>query len=102
MILLNIYYELGEYKFEWDSEKAEINKKKHGVKFETAVRVFFDNNSIDEFDEIHSDFEDRYKIIGKVKEILVVIYTERRDRNRIISARQATKREEEEYYEQFY
>ena len=102
MILLNIYYELGEYKFEWDSEKAEINKKKHGVKFETAVRVFFDNNRIDEFDEIHSDFEDRYKIIGKVNEILVVIYTERGERNRIISARQATKREEKEYYEQFY
>ena len=102
MILLNIYYELGEYKFEWDSEKAEINKKKHGVKFETAVRVFFDNNRIDEFDEIHSDFEDRYKIIGKVENILTVIYTEREENFRIISARQATKREEVQYYEQFH
>ena len=99
---LNVYYELGDLKFVWDSEKAEKNFKKHKVKFETAARVFFDNNSIDEFDELHSDFEGRYKIIGKVDEILVVIYTERGDRNRIISARYATKREENDYYGQFY
>lgn len=99
---MDVNFELGEYKFVWDSEKAEINKRKHGVSFEIAIRVFLDKNSIDEFDEIHSDFEDRYKIIGKVREILVVIYTERGDRNRIISARQATKREETDYYEQFY
>ena len=77
MILLNIYYELGEYKFEWDSEKAEINKKKHKVSFETAARVFLDENNFDTYDENHSDFEDRFKIIGRVGEILVVIYTER-------------------------
>ncbi len=99
---MDVNFELGEYKFVWDSEKAEISKRKHGVSFEIAIRVFLDKNSIDEFDEIHSDFEDRYKIIGKVREILVVIYTERGDRNRIISARQATKREETDYYEQFY
>ena len=102
MIGLNVYYELGDLKFEWDSEKNKINKQKHGISFETAVRVFWDNNSLDEYDELHSDFEDRYKIVGKVKEVLVVIYTERGDRNRIISARQATKIEEEEYYGQFY
>ena len=102
MIELDIYYELGDLKFVWDSEKAKINKQKHGISFETAARVFLDNNSLDEYDELHSDFEDRYKIIGKVKRILVVIYTERGDRNRIISARQADKNEEEDYYEQFY
>lgn len=99
---MNVFYELGEYKFEWDSEKAEKNFQKHRVSFKTAVRVFLDDNSIDEFDEIHSDFEERFKIVGKVGEILVVIYTERGERNRIISARQATKREENEYYGQFY
>lgn len=99
---MNIKFELGELKFVWDSEKAKINKKKHGISFETAARVFLDDKSIDEFDELHSDFEDRYKIIGKVREILVVIYTERGEFNRIISARQATKREEADYYEQFY
>ena len=101
MILLNIFYELGEYKFEWDSEKAEKNWKKHKVKFEFAARVFLDENNFDSYDEFHSDFEDRFKIIGKVDKILVVIYTERGDRNRIISARHATKDEEDEYYEQF-
>lgn len=80
----------------------EKNKKKHRVSFETAARVFLDENFIDDYDEIHSDFEDRYKIIGKIDEVLTVIYTERGDRNRIISARRANKKEREDYYEQFY
>lgn len=99
---MDVNFELGDYKFIWDSDKNEKNFVKHGIYFEDAVRVFFDEFCIDEFDEIHSDFEDRYKIVGKVREILVVIYTERGDRNRIISARLATKREQEDYYGQFY
>ena len=102
VILLNIFYELGDYKFVWDSEKAEINKRKHGVSFNVAVHVFLDKNKLDDFDELHSDFEERNKIIGRAGNILTVIYTERGDRNRIISARRATKKEEESYYEQFY
>jgi len=51
---------------------------------------------------LHSDFEDRYKIIGKVENILVVIYAERGDFVRIISARDAEKSEKEDYYGQFY
>ena len=98
---MTVYYELGDYKFEWDSEKAEINFKKHKVRFETAAEVFLDDYRIDDFDEVHSDDEDRYKIIGRVEKMLVVIYTERGDTNRIISARLATKREEADYYEQF-
>ena len=69
--------------------------------FSIAAKVFLDDYKIEEFDEIHSDFEDSYKVIGKVGNILAVIYTEREDRNRIISARRATKSEEEQYYEQF-
>ena len=99
---MNIEFELGDFKFIWDSEKAKINLKKHKIKFEDAVYVFFDDNRIDEFDELHSDFEDRYKIIGKVEKILVVIYTERKENFRIISARRADKDEEADYYEQFY
>ena len=99
---MNVFYEIGEYKFEWDSEKAEKNWQKHKIKFEDAALVFFDEFRIDEFDEIHSDFEDRYKIIGKVENVIVVIYTERGERHRIISARLADKDEEAEYYEQFY
>ena len=99
---MNVFYELGDYKFVWDSEKAEKNLKKHNVLFKVAARVFLDENKLDDFDELHSDDEDRFKIIGKVGKILTVIYTERGDRNRIISARRATKDEEEDYYEQFY
>ena len=99
---MDVTFELGDLKFVWDKEKAVINKKKHKVSFETAARVFLDENSIDNFDEFHSNFEDRIKIIVRVGKILAVIYTERSDRNRIISARHATKEEEDEYYEQFY
>ena len=99
---MDVTYELGEYKFVWDSEKAIINKKKHKVSFETAARVFLDENLVDDIDDFHSDLEDRFKIIGKVGTILTVIYTERGDRNRIISARSATKKEVKKYYEQFY
>lgn len=99
---VDVYFELGEYKFEWDEEKAEINFRKHKVRFETAAEVFLDENYIENYDGLHSDNEDRYKIVGEVEKILVVIYTERGERNRIISARRADKDEEKEYYEQFY
>ena len=102
MINLDVNFELGDLKFIWDSEKNQKNYIKHGIYFEDAVRVFFDEFCIDEFDEIHSEDEDRYKIIGKVGKILVVIYTERGDLTRIISARLAEKDEQEEYYGQFY
>ena len=95
------YYELGDYKFEWDDEKYKINVKKHDVTFEMAAEVFLDDNKIDDFDEFHSDFEDRNIVIGLVEKVLVVIYTERRENIRIISARLANKKEQEEYYGQF-
>ena len=99
---MDIYFDVEDYKFEWDEEKAEKNLRKHGINFEDATLVFFDENKIDDFDEIHSDFENRYKIIGRVGKILAVIYTERGERIRIISARRADKSEVAEYYEQFY
>ncbi len=99
---MDINYELGDLKFVWDSDKEKINQRKHGISFETAARVFLDENFIDYIDEFHSDDEERIIIIGRVRNILTVIYTERGDRNRIISARQADKDEEEQYYAQFY
>lgn len=99
---MDVNFELGDLKFVWDSEKAEKNWQKHGVKFRNAALAFFDENLIEDYDDFHSDDEERYKIIGKVEKILVVIYTERGDRNRIISARLADKRERSDYYEQFY
>ncbi len=84
--------------FEWDEEKNRINKRKHHISFETAANVFFDENCIIKFDYEHSDKEDRWQIIGKVNDILFVIYTERGDKTRIISARRADKDERREYY----
>ena len=84
--------------FEWDDEKNRINKRKHHVSFETAVNVFFDENCIVKSDDKHSSDEDRWKIIGKVNDILLVIYTNREDRTRIISARRANHKERSEYY----
>ena len=98
---MNVFYELGDYKFVWDSEKAEKNLKKHKVAFEDAARVFLDDYRFDDYDEFHSDNEDRIKTVGFVMNVLAVIYTERGDRNRIISARRATKREEADYFGQF-
>ena len=99
---MDIFYELGDLKFVWDSEKAEKNFKKHKVSFKLAAEVFLDENYIEDFDDVHSEDEDRFKVIGEVDKILVVIYTERDDRHRIVSARLANKKEKEDYYEQFY
>ena len=60
--------------FEWDADKAALNLKKHGVRFETAALVFNDENRIEFYDSAHSLFEDRYNTIGKVDEILFVIH----------------------------
>ena len=87
---------------EWDDDKAEMNYKKHKIYFEDAARVFLDDNRIDYFDELHSDDEERWKVIGLVKNVLAVIYTERSERLRLISARYATKDEEAEYYGQYF
>ncbi|MBO6178301.1 MAG: BrnT family toxin [Selenomonadaceae bacterium] len=85
--------------FEWDDDKAKINKRKHGISFKTAAQVFFDENRIERYDEEHSLVEDRWKIIGKVREVLFVIYTERGEATRLISARKATPYERSIYYD---
>ena len=93
--------EVGEYFVEWDDNKAEINRKKHGIYFEDAALIFLDENMIEEYDEEHSDEEERIKVIGMVGKILVVIYTERGEKYRLISARHATKNERSRYYGQY-
>jgi len=85
--------------YEWDREKAKLNKIKHGVSFKTATAVFDDPNRLDLPDDEHSFDEARRKVIGKVDDILFVIYTERRERFRIISARVATEDERRDYHE---
>ena len=85
--------------FEWDREKAKLNKIKHGISFKTATAVFDDPNRLDLPDDEHSFNEERRKVIGMVDDILFVIYTERRDKIRLISARLAEENERRDYYE---
>lgn len=84
--------------FEWDEEKARLNLKKHGVAFETAAKVFLDENRIEIYDETHSIHEDRYITIGLAGDILFVVYTMRTPKIRLISARLATAKERKVYY----
>lgn len=87
-------------KFEWDEDKNIINKEKHKISFETAAYVFDDPYYIEMFDFEHSVDEDRYIAIGKVGDILFVVFTERKDTIRLISARLATNVERSLYYDQ--
>ena len=73
-------------KFEWDEEKNQINFKN-------------DLDRIEIYDISHSVEEDRYNTIGRVNEVLFVVYTERKDNIRLISARLATKKERSIYYD---
>lgn len=86
---------IDERLFELDDAK---NKIKHGINFKTAVRVFEDPYRIMEYDYEYSFDEDRWKVIGKVDDILFVIYTERGEFTRLISARKATSTERRKYY----
>lgn len=88
--------------FEWDDEKEKINVAKHGIDFTTAARVFKDENRLELYDEVHSDTEDRYITIGMIDGIaylVMVVYTEREEAIRLISARKATKQEGRMYYD---
>jgi uncharacterized protein len=88
-------------KFEWATDKANSNQKKHGVSFEEAQSVFYDEFAIQFFDEESSDTEDRFLMLGLGQEqrILIVCHCERDSGNtiRIISARKATKHERKFY-----
>ena len=84
--------------FEWDSEKEEMNIRKHGIDFDTASHVFNDRNRLEFYDKWHSfPTEDRFIVIGMVEDVLYVVYTEREDAIRLISARIATAKEKELY-----
>ncbi len=85
--------------FEWDEEKNKINLQKHGIDFETAMLVFNDRQRIEIYDVEHSIDEDRYDTIGLVDDVPFVVYTERKQNIRLISARLATNRERSIYYD---
>lgn len=89
------------YYFDWDENKNQKNRKKHGISFEEASTVFFDEEAILFDDPDHSDEEDRFLLLGisEAANICMVCHCYRESDTviRIISARKATRKEEERY-----
>ena len=87
--------------FDWDENKNQKNQVKHGISFEEAKTVFWDDNAIMFDDVAHSKEEDRFLLLGMSDDSNVCIvchcYRESDSIIRIISARKATKKEEERY-----
>ena len=87
--------------FEWDERKASVNLKKHGVSFEEAKSVFYDENGLHMPDPDHSRDEDRFVLIGMSQQIRMVVVCHCYRKNdsiiRLISARKATKQERKSY-----
>ena len=88
-------------RFSWDNRKNKANQKKHGISFDEAQTVFFDENAVEFFDPDHSDDEDRFIMLGLSYRfrVLVVCHCFRKSDSeiRIISARKATKKEQKVY-----
>ena len=92
------------YSFEWDPEKAKLNKKKHNVDFELSTTVFYDPQMLSIFDEKHSDSEERWITLGITSTglLLVVNHTFvqigiNKVKIRVISSRKATRNEINQY-----
>ena len=91
-----------ELRFEWDDRKSRANERKHGVSFEEAQTVFYDEDAAEFYDDAHSQNDDRFIMLGisALTRVLVVCHCLREGGNviRIISARKAT-RKEKRYYQ---
>lgn len=90
-----------EMRFEWDEKKNRGNQRKHKISFEEARTVFFDDYAVEFYDNENSEWEDRLLMLGlsaKLR-ILLVCHSYRKDDSviRIISARKATKNEQNYY-----
>ena len=85
--------------FEWDADKAEANLLKHAVSFDEAASVFLDPLSLTIPDPLHSNEEDRFVTTGLSgqQRHLIVVHTDRGEKIRIISAREATPGERKRY-----
>lgn len=97
-----------QYNFEWELRKARTNIRKHKISFEQAATIFEDSRAISIYDGEHSDTEDRWITLGLASNgiLLVVHHTFKQlDNNnavvRIISSRKVTKREAEQYKEEY-
>ena len=95
----NVAFSLGELRFEWDANKSRINHQKHRVPFRIAAKVFLDPDRVEALDDREDYGEDRFWVVGQVESRLIhVVYTERGDTVRIISARKADSHEQAEYH----
>lgn len=81
--------------FQWDQGNIDKNKKKHRVSDQESEEVFFDEKKKTFIDKVHSDKEERFRIIGKTKQqrLLFVVFTVRKGKVRIISARDINRKE---------
>ena len=84
--------------FEWNSEKERLIAEKHGLDIETIKEIFDDPFRIMQYDYKYSGLEDRWQILGMANRVLFAVYTERREKVRIITARKATPEERRTYY----
>jgi len=91
---------MAELIVEWDENKNAINRRIHHISFETARLVFADPNRIERLDNSlsNSSKETRWQTLGLVGKVLFVVYTERDENIRLISARLANKKERSSYY----
>jgi uncharacterized protein len=86
--------------FEWDEQKRQVNIKKHGIDFQDIAEVF-DGDTVTIPDKCFDYGENRFIVIGILKNmVIVVVYAERGENIRIISARKATKNEQIYYFQQ--
>ena len=87
--------------FDWAKNKNRTNQKKHGVSFEEAQTVFYDDNAIQFWDDDHSAGEDRFLLLGRSSKMRILLivhcYREQESVIRIISARKATQKEIKQY-----
>ena len=85
-----------------DPDKAEENLRKHGVSFTEAQSVFYDENGIEFYDDEHSEWEDRFLLLGLSKKLRLLLichcYREEDSIIRIISARTASRKEATYYH----
>jgi len=92
-------------RFKWNSYKDKANFRNHGLSFDEAKTVFYDENAVEFYDKDHSLGEDRYLMIGLSSKLrlLLVNYTVREEKDediiRIISSRKPTKKERMIYFE---
>lgn len=93
---------MSELRFVWDERKNRANRRKHGITFEEAETVFYDERAREYSDPDHSESEQRFILLGMSRRLRVLVvclcYRESESIIRIISARKANRHEEEEYW----